>query len=96
MIRNCIFRYQSLDISYFWVKINHSRHFQLVIYTVFHAESESAVRIDKFLHPEAKIKKNQPTRVKISYRKISYCMSPPYTNEENIFIIPISFFEEAP
>ena len=77
MIRNCIFRYQSLDISYSWVKIKDSRHFQLAIYTVFHAESESAVRIDQFLHPEEKIKKNQPMRVSISYRKISYYMSPP-------------------
>ena len=77
MIRNCIFRYQSLDISYFWVKIKDSRHFQLAIYTVFHAESESAVRIDQFLHPEEKIKKNRPMRVSISYRKISYHMSPP-------------------
>ena len=29
------------------------------IYTVFDEESESAVRIDEFLHPEEKIKKNQ-------------------------------------
>ena len=47
-------------------------------WSVFHAESESAVRIDRFLHREGKIKKNRPTRVSISYRKISYCMSPPY------------------
>ena len=67
MIRNCIFRYQSLDISYFWVKIKGSGHFQLAIYTVFHAESESAVRIDQFLHPEERIDKNQPMRVSISY-----------------------------
>ena len=72
MIRNCIFRYQSLDISYSWVKIKDSRHFQLAIYTVFHAESESAVRIDQFLHPEAKIKNNGPMRVSMSYRKIAY------------------------
>ena len=78
MIRNYIFRYQSLEFSYFWVKIKGSGHFQLAIYTVFHAESESAVRIDQFLHPEEKIKKNQPMRVSISYRKISYYMSPPY------------------
>ena len=50
----------------------------LYIYTVFHAESESAVRIEQFLHPEEKIKKNRPMRVSISYRKISYYMSPPY------------------
>ena len=55
-----------------------SRQAQLAIYIVFHAESESAVRIDQFLHPEEKIKKNQPMRVSISYRKISYYMSPPY------------------
>ena len=29
------------------------------IHTVFDEESESAVRIDEFLHPEEKIKKNQ-------------------------------------
>ena len=78
MIRNCIFRYQSLDISYFWVKIKDSRHFQLAIHTVFHAESESAVRIDQIFHPEEKIKKNQPMRGSISYHKNSYHMSPPY------------------
>ena len=78
MIRNCIFRYQSLDISYSSVKIKDSRHFQLAIYSVFHAESESAARIDQFLHPEEKNKKNQPMRISISYRKISYYMSPPY------------------
>jgi hypothetical protein len=42
----------------------------------FHAESESAVRIEQFLHPE-KIKKNLPNRVSLSYRKISYHISPP-------------------
>ena len=52
--------------------------FQVAIYVVFHEESESAVRIDQFLHPEEKTKKNQPTRVSISYRKISYHTSPPY------------------
>ena len=78
MIRNCIFLYKSLGISYFLTKFLDSRHVQLAIYTVFHVESESAVRIDQFLHPEEKIKKNQPTRVSISYRKISYYMSPPY------------------
>ena len=77
MIRNGIFRCQSLDISYFLIKFEDSRHVQLAIYTVFHAESESAVRIDQFLHPEEKIKKNRPMRVSISYRKISYHMSPP-------------------
>ena len=45
--------------------------------TVFHVESESAVRIDEFLDPEEKIKKNRPTRDSISYRKISCYMSPP-------------------
>ena len=59
-IRNCIFWHQSLEISYFWLRIQDSRHFQLAIYTVFHEESESAVRIDQILHPEEKIKKNQP------------------------------------
>ena len=80
MIRHCIFRYQSLDISCFGVKIKDSSHFQLATYTVFHAESESAVRIDQFLHPEEKIKKNQLMRVSISYRKISDYMSPPYNS----------------
>ena len=78
MIRNCIFRLESLGISYFWVKIFDSGHAQVAIYTVFREESESAVRIDQFLHPEGKINKNQPTRVSISYRKNSYHMSPPY------------------
>ena len=79
MIRNCVFRYQSLDFFYFRDKIKDSGHFQLalLVYTVFHAESESAVRIDKFLHPEEKVKKNQPMRVSISYRK-TYYMYPPY------------------
>ena len=48
--------------------------------TVFHEECESAVRNDQILHPEEKIKKNQPTGVSISYRKISYYMSPPYNS----------------
>ena len=51
---------------------------QLAMYTVFHEESESAVRIDEFLYPEENRKKNRPTRVSISYRKISYYMSSPY------------------
>ena len=34
------------------------------IYAVFHEESEPAVRIDQFLHPEEKIKKNQPNKKK--------------------------------
>ena len=37
-------------------KIWDSRHFQLAIYTVFDAESDSAVRIEQFLHTEEKIK----------------------------------------
>ena len=78
MIRNCMFRRESFGISYFWVKIFDSGHAQVAIYTVFHEESESAVKICQFLHPEEKIKKNQPTRVSISYRKRSYRMSPPY------------------
>ena len=58
MIRNCIFLCESLEISYFLIKIQDSRHVQLAIYTVFHEESESAVRIEQFLHPEEKIQKN--------------------------------------
>ena len=73
-----MFWHQSLEISYFWLRIQDSRRFQLAIYTVFHEESESAVRIDQILHPEEKIKKNRPMRVSISYRKISYHTSPPY------------------
>ncbi len=65
------------DVFIFLAKFQDSRHVQLAIYTVFDVESESAVRIYQFLHPEEKIKKNQPTRVSISYRKISYYMSPP-------------------
>ena len=72
MIRNSTFWCESLGISYFLIKFWDSRHVQLAIYTVFHEESESAVRIDQFLHPEEKIKKNQPTRVSISYRKMYY------------------------
>jgi len=79
MIRNGIFRCQSFEISYCLINFQDSRHVQLAIYTVFHEESESAVRIYQFLHPEGKFKKNQPTRVSISYRNISYRMSPPYT-----------------
>ena len=80
MIRNYICRYQSLNISYCWVKVKDSRCFQLAVYRVFHAESESAVRIDQFLHPEEKIKKNKPMRVLISYSKIYYSVSPPYNH----------------
>ena len=77
MIRNCIFLCKSLEISYFWTKFPASRHAQLAIYAAFHEESESAVRIDQFLHPGEKINKKQPTRVSISYRTMSCCMSPP-------------------
>ena len=62
----------------FGAKYLDSRHFQLAIYTVFYEESESAVRIYQFLHPEEKNQKNQPTRVSISDRKISYHTSTPY------------------
>ena len=78
MIRNSTFWCESLEISYFWIKLWDSRHVQLAIYKVFHEESEAAVRSDQFFHPEANTKKNQPTRVSISYRKISYHTSPPY------------------
>ena len=69
-IRNCIFRYQSLQICYFCATIKDSRHFQLAIYTVFHAESESAVRIEQILHPEEKIKETRPYT---NYRFTSFC-----------------------
>ena len=62
--------------SYFWTKFLDSRCFQVAIYAVLHEESESAVRIDQFLHPEEKIKKNQAMRVSISYPKISYYKPP--------------------
>ena len=75
-----------LDISDFLTTISDSRHVQLSIYTVFQEESESAVRIDQFFHPEEKIEKNRPTRVSISYRKISYYMSPPYTLRRLIIV----------
>ena len=42
------------------------------MYTVFHAESESAVKIDQVLHPDVKVQKSRPMRVSISYCKISY------------------------
>ena len=77
MIRNCTFRSESLGFFYFWATTLDSRHVQLAIYTVFHEESESAVRIDQFLHPEEKTKKSQPTRVSVFYRNIlvfcSFC-----------------------
>ena len=67
------------NITFDWMltMFGDSRPIQVAIHTVFHAESESAVRIYQFLHPEEKIKEKQPTRVSISYRKISYYMSPP-------------------
>ena len=63
---------------YFLTKFWDSRRFQLAMYAVVHEESESAVRIDQFLHPEEKIMRNQPTRVSISYCKFSYYTAPPY------------------
>ena len=57
-IRNCTFRCESLEISYLFNNFSDSRHVQLSIYSVFHEESESEVRIGQFLHPEEKIKKN--------------------------------------
>ena len=54
---------QKIKIYDFWTKFLDSRCFQVATYAVFHEESESAVRIDQFLHPEEKIQKNQPTRV---------------------------------
>ena len=54
MIRNGIFRCQSLEFSYFWAKIQDSRHFQLAIYTVFDEESDFQVKIEQFRRPEAK------------------------------------------
>ena len=58
MIRDGTFLCESLELSYLLIKIQDARHVQLAIYTVFHIESESAVRIDQFLHPKEKIKKN--------------------------------------
>ena len=81
--KNCIVRYQSLDISYFLSKsrtLDISSWLYIYIYIAFHAGSESAVRIDQLLHPEEKFKKNQPMRVSISYRKMYHYMSPPYIN----------------
>ena len=47
---------QKLDVycARVWAKFWDSRHVQLAIGTVLHEESESAVRIDQFLHPEEK------------------------------------------
>ena len=73
MIRNSTFWCESLGISYFWIKFWDSRHVQLAIYTVFHEESESAVRIDQFLHPEEKTKKKQPMSLDfLSQKFLSY------------------------
>ena len=55
-LKASIFKIQKIQKIKFW----DSRCFQLAIYAVFHVESESAVRIDQFIHPEEKIKKNQP------------------------------------
>ena len=55
VIANLLFC-KSLGFAYFVIKFPDSRHVQLAIYKVFHEESESAVRIDQFLHQEEKIK----------------------------------------
>ena len=71
---------------YFLINFWDSKRFQLAMYAVFHEESESAVRIDRFLRPEEQTKKNQPTGVSISYGKISYHTPPPYVFKQfNIF-----------
>ena len=56
-IMNFMFRYQRLEFGYVWVTIWNSRHLQLAI-CVFHAASESAIRIDQFPYPGWKMKKN--------------------------------------
>ena len=53
-----LFGARVLETSYFWTKFWDSRCFQVAIYAVFHVESESAVRIDQFLHPGEKLSKN--------------------------------------
>jgi len=60
------------------VRVQDSRHFQLALHRVFHAESESAVRIHQLLHPDVKTKTNQSMRVSISYRMMSNHVSSPY------------------
>ena len=80
MIRNDIFLCESLGISFFLDKFWDSRHVQLAIYAVVHEESESAVRIYQFLHPEDTNKKNQPTRARFLNRTTSYYMSASYIN----------------
>ena len=64
MIRNCTFRSESLGISYFGVQIRDSGHVQVAIYTVFHEESESAVKKCRILQPggENKEKRNRESR----------------------------------
>ena len=61
-----------LEISYSWTRFWDSRHFQVAIYAVFHEESESAVRIDQFLHPEEKIKKNLRSLYSLIYVLIEF------------------------
>ena len=42
------------------------------IYTVFDEESESAVRIDEFLHPEEKLKENDIRKINFLPPLFSY------------------------
>ena len=56
----------SLRMFFLLTKISDCGHVQLAICAVFRVGFESAVRIDKFLHPEENIKNNQPRRVSIS------------------------------
>lgn len=75
-IRNRTVLWKVLGISDVLNTFPDSRHVQLAIHTVVHAESESAVGVDRFLHPAEKIRKTQCTRVSISHCNIYYVMWP--------------------
>ena len=62
----------------------HTYTLYMYIHSVFHAESETAVRIDQFLHSGWKTMKNRPTRVcyykslfKTTHQKIKILISCP-------------------
>ncbi len=51
---------------YFWKTDRDSRHVQLAISKVLHEESESAARIDQFLHLEERRKLEKRTNLRVS------------------------------
>ena len=59
MIRNRIFRCESLEISYLGNKNQDSGHLQLAIYTVFDEESDVQVRNKQIVRQKWKNKEKQ-------------------------------------